>query len=363
MSPSTDKHKKLTDKFNLKAKLNLALIDIMTSSIKNKKFVLASHPQGPVIPENFKLVEEDLPALGDDEVLIRHQWLSLDPYMRGRISPAKSYAQGVKVGDTMVGATVGVIEQSKSDKFQIGDVVLSATGWQLYGVAKASQVMKVDASKVPSSAFVGVLGMPGITAWTGLMNICEPKPGETVVVDAASGAVGAVVGQLAKIAGCRVVGIAGGAAKCEYVVKELGFDACVDHRSKTFAQDVADALPAGIDCLFENVGGAIFELLLSKMNAFSRIALCGTVSEYNDDPYPNRALRSILINRIKFQGFIVSDKLDTWPGIREKLTELVIAGKLKFRESIAEGLEQAPRAFVGMLAGENFGKQLVRISN
>ena len=312
---------------------------MQTSGIKNKKFVLA-----------------------DNEVLIRNQWLSLDPYMRGRISPSKSYAQGVNVGDTMVGGTVGVVEQSTSDKFKVGDVVLAATGWQLYGIVKANQAMKIDVTQVPASAYVGILGMPGITAWTGLMNICEPKPGETVVVDAASGAVGAVVGQLAKIAGCRVVGIAGGQAKCDYVVKELGFDACVDHRSKTFAQDVADALPAGIDCLFENVGGAIFELLLSKMNAFSRIALCGTVSEYNDDPYPNRALRSILINRIKFQGFIVSDKLETWPGIREKLTELVIAGQLKFRETIAEGLEQAPSAFIGMLAGENFGKQLVRLS-
>ena len=362
MSPSTLTIKP-EDKHNFKSKPNLMPPLTMTSSIKNKKFILASHPEGRVLPENFMLVEENLPPLRDNEVLIRHQWLSLDPYMRGRISPAKSYAQGVKIGDTMVGATVGVVEQSQSDKFQVGDVVLSATGWQLYGIANASQIMKVDASKVPSSAFVGILGMPGITAWTGLMNICEPKSGETVVVDAASGAVGAVVGQLAKIAGCRVVGVAGGAAKCEYVVKELGFDACVDHRSKTFAQDVTDALPAGIDCLFENVGGAIFELLLSKMNAFSRIALCGTVSEYNDDPYPNKALRSILINRIKFQGFIVSDKLETWPGIREKLTELVIAGKLKFRESIAEGLEQAPQAFVGMLAGQNFGKQLVRISN
>ena len=335
---------------------------MQTSGIKNKKFVLASHPAGKVTPDNFKLVEEQLPALADNEVLIRNQWLSLDPYMRGRISPSKSYAQGVNVGDTMVGGTVGVVEQSTSDKFKVGDVVLAATVWQLYGIVKANQAMKIDVTQVPASAYVGILGMPGITAWTGLMNICEPKPGETVVVDAASGAVGAVVGQLAKIAGCRVVGIAGGQAKCDYVVKELGFDACVDHRSKTFAQDVADALPAGIDCLFENVGGAIFELLLSKMNAFSRIALCGTVSEYNDDPYPNRALRSILINRIKFQGFIVSDKLETWPGIREKLTELVIAGQLKFRETIAEGLEQAPSAFIGMLAGENFGKQLVRLS-
>ena len=328
----------------------------------NTKVLLANHPVGWVTPEDFKFVQAEIPALGANEILIKHQWLSLDPYMRGRISQAKSYAQGVSVGDLMVGATVGEVLESTSERFAPGDIVTSATGWQLYGIAKANQAMKIDTSKAPASAFLGVLGMPGITAWTGLINICQPQAGETVVVDAASGAVGSVVGQLGKQAGCRVVGIAGGPGKCDFVVKQLGFDACIDHRSTTFAKDLTDALPQGIDCLFENVGGEIFELLLTKMNTFGRIALCGLVSEFNRDAHAYKTIRSILVNRLRIQGFIVSDKLDTWPGIREQLTELVVSGKLKFKESVAEGLEQAPRAFVGMLKGENFGKQLVKIS-
>jgi len=333
-----------------------------TTNLTNKQIILKSHPIGWVTPDNFALIETDVPELSPNEVLIRHQWLSLDPYMRGRISQAKSYAQGVNVGERMVGATVGTVIQSTSSKFKVGDVVTSATGWQLFGIAKDSQVMKITNDKVSPTAYLGILGMPGITAWTGLMNICEPKSGEIVVVDAASGAVGSVVGQLAKSVGARVVGIAGGANKCSYVVNELGFDACVDHQSPNFVTDLDQALPDGIDCLFENVGGEIFERLLTKMNVFSRVALCGMVSEFNRDPHAYRTLRSILVNRIKLQGFIVSDKLETWPDIREKLTNLVLAGKLKFRESIAEGLEQAPQAFVGMLKGENFGKQLVRIA-
>ena len=241
--------------------------------------------------------------------------------------------------------------------------MLAATGWQLYAAMNAEQVLKIDTTQVRASAYLGILGMPGITAWRGLMEICEPKAGETVVVDAASGAVGSVVGQLAKNLGCRVVGIAGGADKCRYVVEELGFDACIDHRSENFENELKAQLPKGIDCLFENVGGPIFELLLSLMNPFSRIALCGMVSEFNQPAHAYKTIRSILINRIKIQGFIVSDKLESWPAIRSNLHDLVVSGKLKFRESVAEGLESAPEAFVGMLKGKNFGKQLVKLSD
>jgi NADPH-dependent curcumin reductase CurA len=330
--------------------------------LKNTQIILANHPIGWVKNEDFNIIEVDIPPLRDNEVLIKHQWLSLDPYMRGRISPVKSYAQGVKPGELMVGATVGEVIETTSDRFKVGDIVTSATGWQKFGIAKATQVMKIDTSKAPASAYLGVLGMPGITAWTGLIDICQPKAGETVVVDAASGAVGSVVGQLGKLAGCRVVGIAGGPAKCDFVVRELGFDACIDHKANTFAQELTDALPHGIDCLFENVGGEIFELLLTKMNTFGRVALCGMVSEFNREAHAYKTIRSILVNRLRIQGFIVSDKLETWPTIREQLIDRVYSGKIKFKESIVDGIEQAPSAFIGMLKGENFGNQLVKIS-
>lgn len=329
----------------------------------NKQVVLVSRPSGWVTADNFKLVDAPMPVLKDGQVLIRNQWLSLDPYMRGRISDAKSYAQSVNVGELMVGGTVGKVIESTSPQFKVGDSVLAATGWQLYAAMNAEQVLKIDTTQVRASAYLGILGMPGITAWRGLMEICEPKAGETVVVDAASGAVGSVVGQLAKNLGCRVVGIAGGADKCRYVVEELGFDACIDHRSENFENELKAQLPKGIDCLFENVGGPIFELLLSLMNPFSRIALCGMVSEFNQPAHAYKTIRSILINRIKIQGFIVSDKLESWPAIRSNLHDLVVSGKLKFRESVAEGLESAPEAFVGMLKGKNFGKQLVKLSD
>lgn len=329
----------------------------------NKQVILVSRPSGWVTADNFKLIEAAMPVVNEGQVLIRNQWLSLDPYMRGRISDAKSYAQSVNVGELMVGGTVGEVIESKSPQFKVGDTVLAATGWQLFAAMNAEHVLKINTSQVRASAYLGILGMPGITAWRGLMEICEPKAGETVVVDAASGAVGSVVGQLAKHLGCRVVGIAGGADKCRHVVEELGFDACVDHRSDNFETELKAQLPKGIDCLFENVGGPIFELLLSLMNPFSRIALCGMVSEFNQPAHAYKTIRSILINRIKIQGFIVSDKLESWPAIRTSLHDLVASGKLKFRESVAQGLENAPEAFVGMLKGQNFGKQLVKLSD
>ena len=331
------------------------------NSERNQQILLDSRPAGWVTPENFRLAESEIPMPAEGQVLVRNRWLSLDPYMRGRISDAKSYAQGVAPGEVMVGGTVGEVIASRSDRLAVGDVVLAATGWQRFAVINAAQALRLEASDVPPQAYLGVLGMPGITAWTGLMDICQPKAGETLVVDAASGAVGSVVGQLGKHLGCRVVGIAGGPHKCAYVVDTLGFDACVDHSAPDFAEQLARALPDGIDCLFENVGGEIFERLLTLMRPFSRIALCGMISDFNREPHACRTLRAVLVNRIRLQGFIVSDKMDTWPSIRDSLRALLSAGKLHYQETIAEGLASAPAAFVGMLRGENFGKQLVRI--
>ena len=329
----------------------------------NQQIILRERPEGWVTPEHFSLIESPMPSPNDGEILVRNHWLSLDPYMRSRISAAKSYAQGVEPGQLMVGGTVGEVIESRSERFKPGDMVLAATGWQLFASLSAKQALKLEGDDVPITAYLGVIGMPGITAWTGLMTICEPKAGETVVVDAASGAVGSVVGQLAKSVGCRVVGIAGGPEKCNYVTSELGFDACIDHKAADFEKNLGQALPNGIDCLFENVGGAIFEALLPRMNVFSRIALCGMVSEFNRPPYAHHALRSILINRVKLQGFIVSDHMQTWPAIRQELRERVANGQIKFRESITQGLANAPAAFVGMLKGENFGKQLVKLTD
>lgn len=330
---------------------------------RNQQVLLASRPEGWVTPEHFQLVESPMPLARDGEILVRNLWLSLDPYMRSRISADKSYAQGVEPGQLMVGGTIGEVVESRAEAFKPGDRVLAATGWQLFAALPAQQALRIDATDVPLTAYLSVIGMPGITAWTGLMTICEPKPGETVVVDAASGAVGSVVGQLAKAEGCRVVGIAGGVPKCRYVTEELGFDACVDHKAGDFAGQLNAALPHGIDCLFENVGGRIFETLLSHMNPFSRIALCGMISEFNRPPHGHHTIRSILINRIKLQGFIVSDRMQTWPAIREELRQRVASGQLKHRETVAHGLSSAPAALVGLLKGENFGKQLVKLTD
>ncbi len=327
----------------------------------NQQIIVKSYPTGEVVEDNFEFRESPIPSISDGQVLVRNTWLSLDPYMRGRLSQAKSYAKGVELGDVMVGGTVGEVVESKSQKFKVGDQVVGATGWQKYAAANDNELAKIDTSSIPASAYLGVLGMPGVTAWTGLMDICDPKAGETVVVDAASGAVGSVVGQLAKAKGCRVVGIAGGKTKCEYVVNELGFDACVDHKSPSFRADLKAAVPNGIDCLFENVGGMVFENLLMRMNPFSRIALCGLVSEYSSEPFAYQSIRSILVNRIKLQGFIVSDKLDTWPRIIKSLQEEIIKGNLKYKESVVNGLQNAPKAFIGLLKGENFGKQLIKL--
>ncbi len=329
---------------------------------ENLQVLLAERPVGWVEPRHFTLHRAPLPSPGDGEVLVRNLWLSLDPYMRGRMSDAKSYAEPVALGAVMVGGTAGEVVESRDPALRPGDKVVGMLGWQRYGCVPARALMKVDDSSVPLQAYLGPVGMPGVTAWYGLHRICEPQPGQTVVVTAASGAVGSVVGQLAKARGCRVVGVAGGAAKCDYVRGELGFDACVDYKAERLGEDLRAALPDGADCLFENVGGEIFDRLLGLMRPFGRIALCGMISDYNStEPYAMRNVRAVLVHRLKMQGFIVSEHMDLWPQALRELGGMVAAGSLRWRESVAEGLERAPEAFIGMLRGGNFGKQLVRL--
>ncbi len=329
---------------------------------KNLQIVLASRPVGEVEESHFQLVSTIIPTPADGEVLVRNRWLSLDPYMRGRMSDAKSYAQPVAIGEVMVGGTAGEVVESKHPNFKPGDTVVGALGWQHFGVAKGAALSKVDTTAIPLSAYLGPVGMPGVTAWVGLIDICAPKSGDTVVVTAASGAVGSVVGQLAKLHGARAVGVAGGPEKCRYVVEELGFDACIDYKAGNLRKDLKAALPNGIDCLFENVGGEIFDSLLMRMNPFSRIALCGMIADYSAiDPYGMKNIRSILVNRIKMQGFIVSDRMELWPPALKELGQGVATGRIKYRETVADGLAAAPAAFMGMLKGKNFGKQLVKL--
>jgi NADPH-dependent curcumin reductase len=328
----------------------------------NLRVLLASRPTGWVSEDNFRVETVPVPQPRDGEVLVKNAFLSLDPYMRGRMNEGKSYAAKQEIGEVMIGGTVGEVVESKHPKFARGDQVLGMLGWQQYGLSDGKGLNKVDASRVPLSAYLGVLGMPGVTAWVGLLDICQPKAGETVLVSAASGAVGSAVGQIAKIKGCRAVGIAGGKAKCDYVVQELGFDACVDYKAGKLNDDLKAALPDGVDCYFENVGGEILDAALRRMNAFSRIAVCGLISQYNaTEPYGVKTLQSILTNRIRMQGFIVSDRMELWPKALPELVGWVAGGKIKYRETIAQGLQNAPKAFIGLLKGENLGKQLVKL--
>ncbi|MDO9404465.1 MAG: NADP-dependent oxidoreductase [Polaromonas sp.] len=334
----------------------------------NKQILLDNRPTGEASTSNFMSASADTPDLQDGEVLVRHHYLSLDPYMRGRMNDSKSYAAAQPLGQVMQGGTVGEVVESKHPRFKAGDSVVGMGGWQEYSVVKASEpgaLRKVDTSNIPLSAYLGSVGMPGVTAWYGLMKICEPKAGETVAVSAASGAVGSVVGQLAKARGCRVVGFAGGPDKCSYVVDELGFDACIDYKAHADAKSLylalKDATPDGIDGYFENVGGTILDVVLSRMNAFGRIALCGMIAGYDGKPLPMQNPALLLISRLKLQGFIVSEHMEIWPEALTELGGLVAGGKLKFRESVAQGIDSAPEAFLGLLKGKNFGKQLVKL--
>jgi NADPH-dependent curcumin reductase CurA len=334
----------------------------------NQQILLKSRPTGEASVDNFELVTQDTPALQDGQVLVRHHFLSLDPYMRGRMSEGKSYAASQALGTPMIGGTVGEVAESRNPRFQVCDKVVGMGGWQQYSVVDASApgaLRKVDTTHIPLSAYLGAVGMPGVTAWYGLVRICEPKAGETVAVSAASGAVGSAVGQLAKARGCRVVGIAGGADKCNYVVQELGFDACIDYKQHAHAGSLSQALneaaPNGIDGYFENVGGMVLDAVLPRMNAFGRIALCGMIAGYNGQPVPLADPRAFLVSRLKLQGFIVSEHMEDWPEALTELGGLVARGKLKYRESVAQGLAAAPEAFLGLLKGKNFGKQLVKL--
>jgi NADPH-dependent curcumin reductase CurA len=328
----------------------------------NKQLLLASRPKGAVTEDNFRLVEVPVGKPGPGEVLVKNEWLSLDPYMRGRMSDAKSYAKSTEIDEVMVGQTVGEVVESHDANFKEGDKVLTPLGWQLYGIASARDLTKIDATRVPASYYLGILGMPGVTAWFGLFEIGQPKPGNTVVVSAASGAVGSVVGQLARINGCRTVGIAGGKTKCDYVVKELGFDACVDYKAGNLLADLREHCPKGVDVDFENVGGVILDTVLRVMNLHSRIVVCGLIAEYSaTEPYGYKMLRSVLVNRIKMQGMIVFDWKDRYGEALKGLGAYLAEGKLKYRESIVEGIDNAPKALIALLKGENFGKQLVKL--
>lgn len=327
-----------------------------------QRIVLAARPKGEVQPENFRLESLPLPSCGEGEVLVRNQFLSLDPYMRGRMSDAKSYAAPQPLDETMIGGTVGQVIESRNPRFAVGDTVVGMFGWSEIGLSDGALLRKVDTTHIPASAYLGVVGMPGMTAWYGLHHIMKPKAGETVAVSAASGAVGSVVGQLAKLQGCRVVGIAGGKEKCDYVVNELGFDACVDYKAGNLRADLKAAAPDGIDAIFENVGGEVFDAALGRTNAFARIALCGMIAGYNGEDIPLKNARLLLTNRLLVQGFIVTEHMELWPQGLKELGQLAATGKLKFRESVAEGLAAAPEAFIGLLKGRNFGKQLVKLS-
>lgn len=335
----------------------------------NQQILLDNRPTGAALASNFKLVSSDTPALQDGQVLVQHHYLSLDPYMRGRMNDSKSYAAAQPLGQVMGGGTTGVVVESRHPKFAVGDKVVGMGGWQQYSVVDGNAVgalRKVDTAHIPLSAYLGAVGMPGVTAWYGLMKICEPKAGQTIAVSAASGAVGSVVGQLAKAKGCRVVGFAGGAEKCKYVVDELGFDACIDYKAYPDAKALYTALkevtPDGIDGYFENVGGVILDVVLSRMNAFGRIALCGMIAGYNGEPVPITQPQLFLVSRLSMRGFIVAEHMEHWPEALKELGGLVATGKLTFRESIAQGIESAPEAFLGLLSGKNFGKQLVKLA-
>ena len=334
----------------------------------NKQIHLDSRPSAEALASNFKLVDAQTPALKADQVLVRHHFLSLDPYMRGRMNDGKSYAVPQALGQVMGGGTAGEVVESQSAKYAVGDKVVGMGGWQQYSVVDVNQpgaLRKVDTSHVPLSHYLGAVGMPGVTAWYGLVKIIDPKAGQTMVVSAATGAVGSAFAALSKARGCRTVGIAGGPDKCKYALEELGFDACIDYKlhkdAPSLSTALKDACPAGIDGYFENVGGMVLDAVLTRMNAFGRIAVCGMIAGYDGAPLPLAQPSLILLNRLKVEGFIVSEHMEIWPQALAELGALVATGKLKPRESVAQGIEAAPEAFLGLLKGKNFGKQIVKL--
>ena len=331
---------------------------------RNLRVLMKQHPMGQVAESDFDIVETDLPRPAEGEVLVRNELLSLDPYMRIQMDARRSYAKHLLPGDVMPGGTVGVVVESRAPNIPVGSTVVGMRmGWQTYSCAPAHMLRIVNAVGVPASTALGVVGMPGVTAHYGLLAIGRPKPGDTVVVSAASGAVGSIVGQLAKMKGCRAVGIAGGPEKCRYVVDKLGFDTCIDYRAPDFEEQLAAATPNRVDVNFENVGGAVMDAVLGRLNDYARIVLCGLVSQYSQErPYGLRNSRELLVNRVSLQAFIISEHAEYWPGALTDLAGWVREGKIRFREDVTDGLVNAPKAFIAMLAGKNFGKQLIRIT-
>ncbi|QUS58362.1 NADP-dependent oxidoreductase [Pseudovibrio brasiliensis] len=336
----------------------------------NRQIVLAERPVGAPTSKNFRLEEAAIPTPGEGEMLLRTVYLSLDPYMRGRMSDAKSYADPVEIGDAMVGGTVSVVVKSNLKGFAEGDWVVSLGGWQDYSISNGEMVFNLGKEPAMPSWALGIMGMPGFTAYAGLLEIGEPKPGETIAVAAATGPVGATVGQIGKIKGCRVVGIAGGAEKCKHAVDNLGFDVCLDRNSSTFAQDLKDACPDGIDVYFENVGGAVFDAVLPLLNANARIPLCGLISQYNATSLPDGPDRmgmlmgTLLVKKIRMQGFIIFDSFpNLYPKFAADMQQWIAQGKVKYREQMVDGLENAPEAFMGLLEGKNFGKVVIKVGD
>ena len=334
----------------------------------NLQILLRRRPKGEPVAEDFEIVETPVPEPKEGEVLVRHRFLSLDPYMRGRMADAKSYAKPVELGAVMEGRTAGEVVASKAAGFAPGDTVAGGFGWQRFSCVKGAGLMKIDPKEAPLSASLGVLGMPGLTAWVGLEDIGMPKAGETMVVSAASGAVGQVVGQIGKIRGCKVIGIAGGAKKCQFVTEELGFDACIDHRGDLNAQLDA-ACPEGIDVYWENVGGAVQAAIFPRLRDFARMVMCGVISQYNSvegadsfggAPGPN--LGAVVRKRLRIQGFIVSDSgWPRYPQFRKEMLGWMADGRMSWREDIVPGLKRAPEAFIGLLKGTNFGKLVIEV--
>ncbi|WP_067516122.1 NADP-dependent oxidoreductase [Endozoicomonas ascidiicola] len=340
------------------------------SQAQNRRFVLASRPQGAPTPENFRLETAEIPQPGAGEVLLKTMYLSLDPYMRGRMNDAKSYADPVAIDEVMVGGTVAKVVESNLEGFAAGDWVLSFTGWQDYGISDGEGLLNLGQSPTMPSYALGIMGMPGFTAYMGLLDIGAPKAGETVVVAAATGPVGATVGQIAKLKGCKVIGIAGGDEKCSYAKEVLGFDACIDHKADDFAAQLNAACDNGIDVYFENVGGKVFDAVMPLLNTSARVPVCGLISQYNATSLPegpdrmSMLMGTLLVKRIKMQGFIIfDDYADRYPEFAQDMTTWLTEGKIKYKEHLVEGFENAPEAFIGLLEGKNFGKLVIKVND
>lgn len=330
----------------------------------NRKITLKSRPDGYPKLSDFELIEEPIPQPGEGEVLIQSIWLSLDPYMRGRMREGGTYAPSMELGDVMIGSAIGRIVESRTSLFSVGEIVDGAIGWQEYGVSDGSNLRRVDPSLGPLSTALGILGMTGMTAYFGFLHVCDPKPGDTVVVSAASGAVGQVVGQIAKIMGCYVVGTAGSQDKIDYIINELGFDAGINYRNEDVAQAIAAACPLGIDVYFDNVGGPVTDAVMENLADFARIAICGQISQYNlaEPELGPRNIRNLNIHKARMEGFLVFQFADRHEEGRQRIARWIKEGKMKYKEDVVEGIENAPAAFIGMLRGENFGKLLVKMS-